>query len=72
MATRDDIDRCIAEDRDYERRQAIAEDREERKRHRGCVCGDDLPGTCPGIHDCPYSGAQDEDEDETETRDART
>lgn len=66
MPTRKDIDRCIAEDRDYERRQAIAEDRDERKRHRGCACKDDLPGTCPGFYACPYSGAQGDEDKQTE------
>jgi hypothetical protein len=27
-----------------------------RRRHQGCACGTDLPGTCPGVENCPYSG----------------
>lgn len=26
---------------------------------RGCVCGTDLPGNCPGRQNCPYSGDMD-------------
>jgi hypothetical protein len=28
-----------------------------------CLCGDDLPGTCPGPEQCPYSGVNDPPED---------
>jgi hypothetical protein len=34
-----------------------------RRRHQGCACGTDLPGTCPGRANCPYSGDEPEFED---------
>ncbi len=27
---------------------------------RHCVCGTDMPGTCPGVDVCPYSGDDDD------------
>ncbi len=29
------------------------------KRSQRCVCGTDMPGTCPGRDNCPYSGDDD-------------
>jgi hypothetical protein len=37
----------------------------QKKRVIRCQCGTDLPGTCPGPYNCPYSGC-DEDEGEEE------
>lgn len=44
-----------------DRREAIRERRLLRRRTR-CVCGDDLPGHCPGPESCPYSGYNDDEE----------
>ncbi len=56
--------RFVNEDRDEDlRREAILERRRARK--RGCECGDDLPGHCPGRDQCPYaSHEEEENEDE--------
>lgn len=48
------------DDEDY-RREAIDE-RRRRIRATRCVCGDDLPGVCPGPLCCPYSGVETNDE----------
>ncbi|MFC7515050.1 hypothetical protein ACFQUU_08545 [Herbaspirillum sp. GCM10030257] len=37
-----------------------------RKRRLSCQCGPDLPGTCPGVENCPHSGyGEDEGDNET-------
>lgn len=36
------------------------------RRHRGCACGNDLPGMCPGQSNCPYAGDGPSDEDRAE------
>lgn len=47
---------------DFDREEAAAEARWQRRRNRGCQCGPDLPGTCPGVENCPNSGYE-HDED---------
>lgn len=52
---------------DEDERQEAIEERRAMRRAR-CVCGDDLPGHCPGPANCPYSG-QGEPEEEAEDGD---
>lgn len=33
------------------------------RRHRGCACGNDLPGMCPGPAFCPYNQPDTSDEE---------
>lgn len=33
------------------------------RRHRGCACGNDLPGMCPGPAFCPVNGRGPSDEE---------
>jgi hypothetical protein len=33
-----------------------------KRRRRGCECGTDLPGRCPGPENCPYASHPDDDE----------
>ena len=40
------------------------EDEPRRRRSRGCRCGGDMPGRCPGPENCPM--CQDDDDDELE------
>jgi hypothetical protein len=41
-----------------------------RRRGNGCVCGTDLPGTCPGYYACPYSDAEPDELDDDPDADA--
>lgn len=36
------------------------------RRGHACQCGDDLPGTCPGPRNCPYSDFEADDDDDPE------
>jgi hypothetical protein len=55
----------LDDDRDYDADLLREAWLERRRRYRllwgPCVCGDDLPGRCPGRENCPYAQ---EDEDE--------
>lgn len=42
-------------DMDYDPPQQI------RRRIERCQCGDDLPGTCPGVAHCPYACTDDDE-----------
>lgn len=35
-----------------------------RSRGTGCVCGPDLPGSCPGQSNCPYANEDEHEEEE--------
>lgn len=40
-----------------------------RRRHDRCECGDDLPGTCPGVRNCPYSSYEAPEDDDADNID---
>lgn len=57
-----DDERIEDREEDPEADDLRAEERANRRR-RSCQCGDDLPGRCPGVDQCPYA---DHGEDEEE------
>ena len=48
---------------DEDLRWVAIEERRAWRRATRCVCGDDLPGQCPGPLRCPYSGVESEDDE---------
>jgi hypothetical protein len=46
------------EHHDEDLRREAVDERRARSMSISCVCGNDLPGRCPGRLNCPYSGQQ--------------